>query len=55
MTPGIWLRLKGRPELTFAEMGKIVGRTALPDRKQDLSSAHVKFEIPVGHPSGDSE
>lgn len=55
MTPRDLARLKGRAELTFAEMGKIAERTGLPDRNQDLSSAHVRFEMPVGHPSGDFE
>lgn len=55
MTPRDLARLKRRAELPFAEMGKIAGRTALPDRNQDLGSAHVRFEMPVGHPSGDFE
>lgn len=54
-TPRDLAQLKGRAELTFAEKGKVAGRTALPDRNQDLSSAHVGFEMPVGHPSADFE
>lgn len=47
--------MKERVELTFTEMGKTAGRTGLLDGNQELSFEHVKFEMPVGHPSGDIE